>query len=314
MAFPFEQPAANSLMRPHERALREQAPAYLAEIIARGSLGDQEVHGAELFKTGVSSVVYKVFTESGIMVVKMVPEGVDLMGDAAFFLACESAGIAVPHVIACDNPSEKVPVSVMALEYIDAPMLSSASDQERVEGGKLRELGRIQAAMHSIRGTGFGALESGRGKFSTFQEQQEDTGLWERAELLRSKGLLPVSAEEMNHAVELLSQSVAPEATSLTHNDLLPYNVFNTDPLTIFDPVVRYSHPYTCLAMTLIKSLVRDNGAAEAAEIRAGYEEASPVREEELEAAMALRFVHAAYGWERKGKLEEIERLRAALA
>jgi len=312
MPNPFDRPLSAEWMLPHEASLRERAPEYLETVIASGMFGEREIRQTELLSGGVSSVVYRIDFDEGSAVVKMAPKGSDLRADATFFEKCQEAGISVPDVIACLDPSEELPVSVMAMDFIDAPSLRENSSDKELPEEKLREMGRIQATLHDVRGRGFGHLGvDGAGKLASFEEQLRESDTFDRAHILRSKGLLDATPAQLDEAAALLAKSVDPENTSLTHNDFLPYNIFDTEPLTVFDPLPRYSHPLYCLGMTIVKSLASGD-LRQAQLVLAGYEEVHPVDREELKAAILLRYVHAAYGRDRKG--EPIRSLQDILA
>lgn len=300
---------ANPVVKLEEHQLRESAPLFLQQAMERGIVENEITGTPELFQEGDSSAVYKVVTEKGPLVIKMVTNADALQGEIDFLNAWREQGVKTPTIELRHVPDEKLPIAIAQMEFINAPLLEKTmSNQDMVQRGISRELGRIQARMHAVTAEGFG-MPYGHRKYHTFTEEVQHHILGSRsAELLKSGLVTPHDLEIAQQAVDLLEADIqAGRKPTLTHNDLRPYNILASDPVTVIDPEPRISHPYMCLGLTVLKSRIMGSDGEES-EISAGYAEISPIDNKVLEAAITLKAISKIRTWSRMGKTEWVKK------
>lgn len=308
-------PTISAWMSEEETVLRQQAREYLQRAANSGLLASRKIDRARVFPSGDTSVVFLIESPQLTYVTKMASHPETVETEAVFLKQWQEQGVKTPQVLALHTVDDQLPISILSLEYIETPVLSTLNTEQRVEKGIAREMGRTLARMHNATGEGFGLPVSNnklQGCFTTFREEQQklledDTSQLIKAGLLTNEDLIIART-----AVDIMEDDLqAGRQPSLTHNDFRPYNIFYTEPLTIFDPDPRITHPYMCLALSLIKAEVRSNpyGKSEASEILSGYSETGEIQDRVLSAAMVLRGMRTLSTWTRKGKAKNMKGL-----
>ncbi|KKQ23933.1 MAG: hypothetical protein US62_C0012G0016 [Candidatus Woesebacteria bacterium GW2011_GWA1_37_8] len=307
-------------MRPKEIELRQKGRDHLNKAIKLGLFHGENILSITPFTQGESSVVFKVVTESSPSVVKMTPEAGGVEAESHFLLAWEKEGIKIPQIISIRPQDKEIPVSILVSEFIDSALLIDAlTTQQMIEKGISKELGRMLAKMHRAKGKGFGFPIVGNenhGSFETFSEEMEKTLFGDRISWLLTHGVLNQFDVDVAHgAVEILEADIQKGGLpSLTHNDFATYNMFATEPITIFDPDPRITHPAICLAYTLLKSQVNEYpDLTESSEILSGYREITPIDDETIAAGIVLRGIRKIHTWHREGKLSQLDKLKKVI-
>lgn len=313
----IEEPTIASWMPDDEVAFRRQAKEYLQNAAGAGVLASREIDSAKIFPGGETSVVFLVESPEKTYVAKMAryPETVER--ETAFFEQWAEKGVRTPKVLSLHTANNQVPVSIISLENIEAPILSqSLNTEQRVKKGIAREMGRTLARMHKAKGEGFGfptPEDRTKGNFDSFSEEMENALFKSRAGWLKEQGIITEKdIESAQTAVKIIEDDLhSGTQPSLTHNDFRPYNIFNTEPMIVFDPNPRITHPYMCLALTLIKSEVETGsfGKQERDEILSGYSEISEIDNRVLSAAIVLRGMRTLNTWKRKGRDKKVNKL-----
>lgn len=315
-----DQHRVESWMRPGEIHLRQNARDYLNKAVELQLLLDNNVQNVKAFSQGESSVVFRVYTESNTYVVKMRGDDEGLEAEASFLNAWEKQGVKVPHIYSVRSANKDLPVSILVMEFINAPILSkSMSTNEMVKKGITRELGRTLARMHEATGTGFGFSRKSdelTGIFGSLTEEIDQTLFGKHTNWLIQKGVITERDVEIaRKATKILEEDIRNGTKpTLTHNDFRPYNMFATEPITIFDPDPRITHPAIDLAYSTLKPLINKPASIdEKDEFLAGYREIHTVDDRILAAATVLRGVRKLHTWQRKGRTGQVKKLREVI-
>ncbi|MEI6660330.1 MAG: aminoglycoside phosphotransferase family protein [bacterium] len=207
---------------------------------------------------GVSSLVCILDTSKEKLVLKIPLSLSYNEGEALFLNAWEEAGVKVPHVYDSGRIGEH---SHTLMEFIDAPILSDTeSRRELIERRKFFEMGQALRKMHTTRASGYGKVSSGSPEFATFREWINSKDMEKRGVQIREHNLL--TEEELalyGKAVEVMTEYVAshPEST-YCHDDFGTSNIFDTEPITVFDPSPRFNNNYIDVGRALLNQLDKE--------------------------------------------------------
>lgn len=309
-------------MDDEEKSFRKKSEQLIEDAINSGILPGDLIK-TEFFNSGENSVVAKVTTTVQSYVVKLRRETGILESERVFFEEWQKQGVKVPKIIYCSPPSEAFPYAISALEYINAPLLSESRTMPEMINKKIfQELGEVLAKIHLSRGEGFGKPLVGnekKGEFNSLSEEMNELLFETKVPILKSLGIIDQKNIEVAHlAVDLLEKDIQKGRNpSLIHNDFGPYNIFNTEPLTVFDPNPRVTHPAICLAILLARfiidttprAIVQNEIEEERGQILAGYRNVTFLSDEIIAAGSILRYLEVLYHWNTKGKKIEIQKL-----
>ncbi len=303
-------------MDEEDLTFRSSAPDNLKKILEQNLLLGGEYKVLGVFARGVSSVVYKIASTSGIFVLKMSRKPEVISNEVFFLESWKQQGLTVPTVVSTHQADVNIPVSFSVMEYISAPILSDALGvEEIINQGISREIGRMLSQMHQATGIGFGVPKIGapdKGTFTTLREDFESV-FDKTIPTLIAAGIINADAEQYCRvAIEVLEEDLKKNKKSpvLIHGDLRPYNIFHTDPLTIFDPNPKISHQAVDLGTCLLRAVSESEefGARDAEEVLAGYKEKTLVDDKILAAGVVLVSLRLARNWLRKDRKEKVER------
>jgi Ser/Thr protein kinase RdoA (MazF antagonist) len=317
-------PAIRHWMKSSEKEFRKKAKNFLFKAAKIGILPDRKIDKKHLkvFQKGSRSVVFCVnYGRENPYVVKMGNAKETIEAESAFLKRWNEAGVRVPKIIKRHLSNRRLPVSLTVMEYVDAPILSDVMDTKiRIKSGISFENGIVLARMHKVKGRGFGLVKSGRnirGKFSSFRKEIEDNLFKMRIPELIEAGLLNLKIyEPLNKAIDMLDKETKSKIKpSFTHNDFRPYNMFyDKGQVIVFDPNPKITHPYMCLSLTLIKSLIETEkeiyGKKEYQEILRGYESVSKIDKKSLQAAFLVRSIMNMHIWWKKEEKEKLRKLQ----
>lgn len=218
-------------------------------------------------------------------------------------------GIDTPEVYAHGVLADATPYLLM--EFVDGPSVWA-----EVEAGRLpyqstiRETGRILATMHAVRGVGYGSSHfdnldaAGNGRFQSLREHLAAEALPLGLAFAVEIGDVPArDLPAVERAVDLLDAHAQTLGPRRTHGDFRIGNMLHRrDPphrdvahgdsthrhrLVVIDPTPALTHPYVCLAYSLLLSELET--VRFQADFLAGYEEVSPVDPGALDAALLIR-------------------------
>jgi aminoglycoside phosphotransferase (APT) family kinase protein len=220
--------------------------------------------------TGVSSLVAILQAGDEKAVLKIPLGGNPPESEARFLRAWADAGVAVPHVLETGTLAER---PYLLMRHIDAPLLVKRGADSLVGDGSFREMGRTLRQMHTPAASGYGRVRDGAPEHSSFREWVAASDFRRKVEKIRVEGLLDSSAHgRIEDAVELLAARCESDPrVSYCHNDLSPANIFDTQPMTVFDPDPIIGHGFIDLGRAMIISVSLEPTGEAVDELAAGY-------------------------------------------
>lgn len=246
------------------------------DFIASDEQFKDRVKPAEFSLHGVSSIITTIETPEGKSVLK-VPMSEHAVGaEPTFLKQWEEVGVSVPHVMR-EGMLGSHPFWVM--NFIDAQTVNRAYESkiELAKSGALREMGTTLRRMHSVPAEGVGRpirTEEGliEAPFPDFKSWLESEGTQQRIEKALKTGLL----REEHGSIEMASEILLDYAqnnpkTSFCHYDYSAGNIFNTKPLTVFDPDTMYNHGIIDLGRAVL--IAAGEGQVAVDDLIAGYYE-----------------------------------------
>lgn len=220
---------------------------------------------------GSTSFIAIFETAEGEMVWKL-PSKVEYhKGEGMAFDAWEAEGVSVPHVFESGTYQGH---AYLLMKYIDKkPLNETKTRDERLALGKYREMGEMLRKMHQSSGEGFGlVMEHGKGKFGTFAEWLDSDKM--RSDIAKVVELGYLDAETIEKARTILAAYAAENPhVAFCHMDFSPQNVFDTEPLTVFDPGAELNHPIIDVGKAVICNMQEGDEAI--AQLLEGYQKGS---------------------------------------
>jgi fructosamine-3-kinase len=243
---------------------------------------------------GRASTVYRIIRSNGRSVVFKSAEARVVETEAIWLRGWREIGIDTPEVYANGVLDDLTPYLLMAL--VDGPSVYAELAAGRLPYEEtMKQTGRMLATMHTIRSIGFGSAlqdhldSAGRGQFQTLREQFAAETLPLGLSFALEVGAISAGdLDAVERAVDVLSEHVVAVGARRTHGDFRVGNMLRDgDRLVVIDPAPALTHPYICLAYSLILPELA-TGTMPAA-LLAGYDEVSPVDARALEAALLIR-------------------------
>ena len=216
---------------------------------------DKEV-SVEFFQTGETGLVSIVRFLDQQFVLKVLLRSDGPQGEPEFLKACESVGVSVPHIYEFGMLDD---FPYMLMSYINARSLDHSSEDELVERNTFKRMGEVLRKIHCARAKGFGRVkEDGSGEHETFSSWiLESPQMINHLLYTQKHNLLP---EQIFGSIEdskkiLIDQIGTKTESVYCHWDFSPANILDTDPLTVFDPVPTYNHPYLDIARSIVQTI-----------------------------------------------------------
>lgn len=232
-----------------------------------------------------------------------------------FFLrAWEKVGVKVPHVI----EEGKIDGSYyLLMEFIDAQTLPEAYKKGAMIRNEIFvKMGSTLRTMHSARGEGFGVVKDGKGKYSRFNEWL-DYQLKEKAAYAVDGETFLDDDKHGNFALTIKTMNDFAGASSEScycHNDFAYQNIFATEPLTVFDPIPIFGHPYMDLARAIVTALGREMHEDAAEQLMRGYAGNDLILNRSVLQAAIILQSYLKFGlWSKTGKEQGIKDVQAYL-
>jgi aminoglycoside phosphotransferase (APT) family kinase protein len=184
----------------------------------------------------------------------------------------------------------------LLMEYLEGPSVEADVEAGRLPfEGTMRTIGRMLATMHTIRGTGFGSSHwdhldsSGNGRFATLGEHLFAEHLARGLAFATDLGAISQrDREAVDRAVSLLSEHAEVIGPRRIHGDFRTGNmIHNGDRFVVIDPTPALTHPYLCLAYSLLEPPLFADVSMD--DFLAGYQEVTPVDVRLLDAALLVR-------------------------
>jgi aminoglycoside phosphotransferase (APT) family kinase protein len=268
-----------------------QAAEALSQV---GLLTGAHVLATERMAQGKASTVCKVVLSTGRTVMFKSAKARVVEMEALWLRGWGEIGVDTPEVYGTGVLADGTPYLLM--QHLNGPNVEADVGAGRLPfEGTMRTIGRMLATMHTIRGTGFGSSHwehldsSGNGRFATLSEHLFSENLARGLAFANDIGAISEQdCEAVDRAVDLLSAHAAETGPRRTHGDFRAGNmIHNGDRLVVIDPTPALTHPYLCLAYSLLEPpLFADVSMAD---FLAGYQEVAPVDLRVLDAALLVR-------------------------
>lgn len=208
------------------------------------------------FQNGTSGLTCLLDIPGKKYVLKVLLRPGGAKGEPEFLRAWESVGVATPHVYEYGD-LEGHPYVLMS--YIDAQSLENYHEDELLEKGIFKKIGEALRSIHQTKSKGFGLmLEDGIGMYRNFESWlTEFQQTINQLSYMEEHNILPVvEFGSVDDAKKVLLERIGDNTeTTYCHWDLTPGNILYTDPLTVFDPVPNFNHPYVDIARSIIQTI-----------------------------------------------------------
>ncbi len=226
--------------------------------------------------------------------------------EGMFLKAWEKVGVNVPHVIEEGTIDGS---HYLLMDFIDAKTLHEAYKKgEVLQKEMFVKMGRALRTMHTAKSEGFGSIKNGKGNYTQFRNWLQDAIDKKRPDLDETSDNFPLAIKILVEYVGNSSES------SYCHNDFAYQNVFDTDPITIFDPIPTLNHPYMDLASAICKAIGRGIDGEVAEQLIRGYsEDTTALNRKVLQAAIIIQSHILFTLWSKTGKEQGINDLQTYL-
>ena len=318
-----KQPASVTLqnqprLSQHDRdAEKNEAKLQLIPVITEYIKNHDLFNGQEVNVTftqqNVSSLVAILESPESKFVLK-VSLSDKRQGEAEFLKVWENQNVAVPHVTEEGVFDSTYPY--MLMEFIDARQLRETTDYEHmIEKETFVDMGKTLHTMHVPEAEGFGPIIDGKASYSEFSEWLTSADLAKKIAYCQKHDVFTEEHGSLDSALETLKSFAKKTGkTSYCHNDFADYNIFDTQPLTVFDPNPSFNNRYIDLGMSIVIA-IGHGGRTEAADqlIRGYFSESDPINKKVLQAAILLQSHVRSTFWNQTKKMTEVENIRKYL-
>ena len=268
----------------------------------------KEIHIAFVRK-GISSLVCILNTAEEKVVLK-ISLGIGYTeGETQFLEVWEKVGVRVPRVLERGKIGDH---SYILMEFIVEPILSNKyTYEELVENGIYLEMGRTLKRMHIPKADGYGRVIKGKAGFSNFEAWLTREDMKKRIKYVKEHKLLNGKHGSLATAFEILKAHIGVhEQSSYCHGDFAAYNIFATNPLTVFDPSPRFNNEYIDLAQSLVMNIAHGQFPEEFIQ---GYFNGEPYDDRVLHAAILLTVYSKFRYWHQVEKFDRIQNAQTYL-
>ncbi len=208
------------------------------------------------FQAGASGLVSLVETDTKKYVLKVLLRPDGPKGEVEFLKAWEAAGVRVPHIYEVGMLGEH---PYILMEYVNAKSLESFPEKELLKSSVFKQMGEMLRHIHTTEAKGYGRMkEDGVGEYEDFKtwlfefpQTQNQISYAQKYELLPSD-VFGTLDEARDILVEFVSTN--PQST-YCHWDFAPGNILYSEPLTVFDPVPTFNHPYLDIARSMVQTI-----------------------------------------------------------
>ena len=219
---------------------------------------------------GISSLVSTIEAHGEKVILKIPLSTTHSIGEAEFLKKWEEVGVKVPHIIETGVINGH---QYTLMEHIDAQTISDAnSEEELLANGTYLHMGQTLRLMHSATAEGFGLVVDGHAEFSNIAEWFDGTDMQKRVAYVLEHNLLGEEYGSFESIRDIIIKFVeAHPQSSYCHDDFEVYNIFATEPITVFDPNPRFNHGYIDLGRTLMRQVASGRSHKTFNQIMAGY-------------------------------------------
>lgn len=268
-------------------------------------------HSITPLSGGTISAVYQVKLVDGtVQVLKFADDATWLRNEQLFLTAWSQRGVRTPNIVQHGSLPDGWPGGFLRMEFVPGQNLFPLMEQGGVESERiLRDLGIILATMHQATAQGYGQISIGadgqvEGNEQTFSQTLTSVDWVDAITANQQNGdLLDDELRLIDKAGKRLDHQRAGVDGCLAHTDFRAGNILydesHPQPYTVIDPNPALTHPYLCLAYSLI--LIEINGREDPLHLRQGYESISPIDDDALHAAFFLKALELLPRWGQPG-------------
>ena len=256
---------------------------------------------------GISSLVAKIETGEDKYVFKTPVSTRPVEGEAMFLKAWEAVGVSVPRIVEEGLIGDR---PYLLMDFVDADVLKRAfnNPKEIIEARIYEQMGATLRKMHQVHRDGYGVIRNGQPEYATFGEWLDGKDVSRKTKSVQEMGLLTDDEGSPAEAIETL-RSFAGSNTqgSFCHNDLSLDNIFNTSPLTIFDPSPALNEGYIDIGKSIVINVAGGGGREVADQLIEGYfGKDGEINEKALRASVILNACFKFERWAKVGKQKQI--------
>jgi fructosamine-3-kinase len=211
------------------------------------------------FNKGVSSLVVRIHTEAKESYVLKISRNNYAELEATIFERWSAIGVSVPKTFA--NGQIGI-YSYVIMEHINSSTLGEQIIKNRFIAPQIsKNIGKTLARIHQIKTKGFGSLSSinlaglykhYKDEFANYFISNNIINHLLNSNLVNDKWIIELNLAK--RTIENLEMHTDNYST-IGHMDFSPFNLFSTDPITVFDPDPSACFPIIDLAQTLISSI-----------------------------------------------------------
>jgi aminoglycoside phosphotransferase (APT) family kinase protein len=235
-----------------------------------------------------------------------------LKSEKIFLETWSNVGIPTPQIYACRRMQQEPEVALLVMEHVAGQNLFVLMEAGKVPAVTvLYDLGTLLAQMHQPTAQGYGppiitdSTDKIAGPYENVQALLAH-GEWAEAIAanLANTTLKPREIELVQQAASMLDMQRGNESSCYAHTDFRAGNIiYNPDvpqPYTIIDPNPELTHPYLCLAYSLL--LTEIHGRDDPQHMRQGYETITAIDDATLHAAIFLKALFLLPRWGQPGE------------
>ncbi len=289
----------------------------IEKFIIKHNLFKNKLVTVFFFHTGVSSLVclLEIPEEKYVLKIALRPE--NSKGEALFLKVWGNIGVLVPHIFETGMINEHF---YILMEYISAQTLDKAYSKEgMIEKGIFQKMGQILQQMHTVTASGYGfPTKDGIGKYKEFKTWLlENPQTKNQINYVQKYNLLPEEKYgSLEETLKIILNYVNNDSRSVyCHYDFSPGNIFDTEPLTIFDPSYIFNHPYFDLGKSIIQTIAQYPDLEVIKQLTSGYliNTDKHLNYQVLQAIMLFVAYSKFSYWHKKNKKQSIENVRKYL-
>ena len=262
---------------------------------------------------GNFSAVYQVELADGtVQVLKFSDDLTWLRKEKLFLERWSQQGVRTPEIYLCAPLPTGWQGGFLQMEMVMGQNLFPLMECDGVESEKvLRDLGTILATMHQATAHGYGEMTIGEdgqivGQETIFSQTLSSADWLDTITVNQRNGdLLDGEMLLIDNAGKLLDDQRGGLGGCFAHTDFRAGNILydktHDQPYTVIDPNPDLTHPYLCLAYSLL--LEEIHGRNDPLHFRQGYEAMSPVDDSALHAAFFLKALELLPRWGEPGAM-----------
>ena len=195
------------------------------------------------------------------------------------------------------------------MDHVDSGTLREKYSYEQMtEKESFVEMGQILRTMHIPEAEGYGHVINGAPEYKNFQEWLTHGINAKKIKHVQENGLLGIEHGSLPVALEaLMAHAGKSTKSSYCHNDYAAYNIFNTNPLTIFDPDPSLNDGYIDLGRSIVIAIAHGKLPETREQLIKGYFGNTTFDKKALQASVLLNSYAKISHWHKKKRVKNIQ-------